>query len=762
MTVFFILPLIPLIGGILTLINYFRQKDTKLLSNVFSGLLFVCALLAAFTYKTPLVFNINFFEGADNIIQDIKLQLEGLSLFMIVLVSSISYFVHQFASRYLSSDASQGRFMAQLSLLTAAVLFLVMGGNLLSCFLGWEFVGLTLYLLLNHYHYDQRANRAAKKEFIINRLGDAAFMVAIILCLFYFNSSEFSVLASKPVIIWSGFGRTLSLQTLIVFLIFIAIMTKSAQFPFHIWLPDTMQAPTPVSAMMHAGVINIGGFLLARLSPYIPLGSVLSGFIYTIGMISMVAAAFFGLSQHDIKRQLAYSTMGQMGYMIVQTGLGFFSAAVFHLAAHGFFKAYLFLSAGSTIGHKYESHGGSLRQGLTAIKISALTFIIFAEYNILVYHHFPTSVAIVGMFISMSLGQYMSELTMLRISNNQKVVIYLISLVFLTIYVYLINGLDDYLNLSVVNQTSNVSWYKLVIAILVMLLQVFVWVKPLFKNEISVIVTIRAYYFSVNKLFVEEFFRKFILQPYEKLSIKLNELCLYRAFKLPLGAVIFGCISVIVMLHGLFDLTGDEQNNLLILLILTLLVISLITAYRANTLGQINYYLFIAQINMASIGLCSMTRGFLRTLSLLQLLNATLIFIGIYYIQNSYQQTDHEPPKSVGNKLIWSSFYYCILMFLLVGIPFTTSFTSELYILSDVLQGSPFFVVIVALSFVFLAMAILNALQEYVFNAESILLKQNIQISRIGHVFLLACILFNIINGLAPSWLVRHIYLFGA
>ena len=192
MTVFFILPLIPLIGGILTLINYFRQKDTKLLSNVFSGLLFVCALLAAFTYKTPLVFNINFFEGADNIIQDIKLQLEGLSLFMIVLVSSISYFVHQFASRYLSSDASQGRFMAQLSLLTAAVLFLVMGGNLLSCFLGWEFVGLTLYLLLNHYHYDQRANRAAKKEFIINRLGDAAFMVAIILCLFYFNSSEFS------------------------------------------------------------------------------------------------------------------------------------------------------------------------------------------------------------------------------------------------------------------------------------------------------------------------------------------------------------------------------------------------------------------------------------------------------------------------------------------------------------------------------------------------------------------------------------------
>lgn len=761
MNVFFILPLVPFISGILTLINYFRKKDTALMTNVFSGLLFVGAILAAFTYKTPLVLKVKFFEGADNIIQNIKLQLEGLTLFMIVLVSSISFFVHQFASRYLRSDASQGRFMAQLSLLTAAVLFLVMGGNLLTCFLGWEFVGLTLYLLLNHYHYDQRANKAAKKEFIINRLGDVAFMVAIILCFSYFKSSEFSVLATKPIIIWHYLGYRLTLQTLIAFLIFIAIMTKSAQFPFHIWLPDTMQAPTPVSAMMHAGIINIGGFLLARLSPYIPLGSFLSGFIYTIGMLSMVMAAFFGLSQHDIKRQLAYSTMGQMGYMIVQTGLGFFSAAVFHLAAHGFFKAYLFLSAGSTIGHKYEQHSGSLKKGLSALKISLLTFIIFAEYNIIVYHHLPISVIIVGMFISMSLGQYMSEVMMFRISTDQKVFIYIISLIFLSIYAYLINGVDDFLHGSVINQISNVSWYKLVIAIIVMILQILVWLKPLFKHDISEKLTLKAYHFSVNKFFVEEFFRRYLLQPYEQLSRNLNSIFSRQVHSLPILAIVLGGVSFLILCLGTFNVVNNA-NNFFIAMILSLLIVALITAYRANTLLRVNYYLFIAQINMASIGVCSISRGFLRNLSLLQLINAMLIFIGIYYIRQTANQTSQINSNLVGNKLIWPSFYYCILMFLLVGIPFTTSFTSEIYVFSELVQDNPAFIIVAAFSFIFLAMAILNALQEYVFNSESILLRQESNISIAGHIYLISCIIFNLINGFAPSWLVRQIYLLGS
>lgn len=757
MAIFFILPLIPLISGILTLINYFRKKDITLLSNVFSGLLFVCAWLAAFKYKAPLTFKIEFFEGADNITQNIKLQIGSLTLFMVVLVSSISFFVHQFASRYLRADSSQGRFMAQLSLLTASVLFLVMGGNLLSCFLGWEFVGLTLYLLLNHYHYDQRANRAAKKEFIINRLGDVCFMIAISLCLSYFKSSEFEVLASPPIILFQLYDWQLTLQSLIVFLIFIAIMTKSAQFPFHIWLPDTMQAPTPVSAMMHAGIINIGGFLLARLSPYIPLGSLLSDFIYTVGIVSVILAAFFGLSQHDVKRQLAYSTMGQMGYMIVQAGLGFFTAAVFHLAAHGFFKAYLFLSAGSDIGHKYEQRNNSLAQGLAAIKIFVLTFILFTEYNLIIYHSLPTSIVILGLFISMAVGQYMSEVIMFRIAPNQKVIIYILSLLFLMVYAYLIRKVDTYLSDSVVNQISNVSWYKLLIALLVVFLQIIIWLKVLFKNDISTKLTLRAYHLSVNKLFIEAKFRQYLLEPYERVSVKLNQILSHKIANVPILAIILGVVSVIILVIGILHLPG-QNYSLYILFILCLLVIVLVASYRAKTVFLVNYYLLIAQVNMANLGVNNGIKNFLSSLSLLQLLNAALIFVSIEYIrqQNSVPK---QLSTRIENKLIWSSFYYCILMFLWIGVPFTASFNSEMYIFSGLILSNPAFIWIAALCFIFLAMAILNALQEYVFNPDSIFLQRNNKISVSGHIFLSLCIGFNLLNGFAPSWIVRQIYL---
>lgn len=756
MTIFFILPLIPLTGGIFTLVNYFRQKDTSLLINVFSGLLFACAWLAAFKYKAPLSFGVAFFKSENNVIYQIELDIDNLALFMVVLVSSISFFVHQFASRYLRSDLTQGRFMAQLSLLTAAVIFLVMGGNLLTIFLAWEFVGLTLYLLLNHYHYDQRANRAAKKEFIINRLGDMAFMVALCLCNTYFKSSELSVLASSPIVLWQFLGWYVSVQYLVVFLIFIAIMTKSAQFPFHIWLPDTMQAPTPVSAMMHAGIINIGGFLLARLSPYIPLSSFLSDFIYTVGIVSVLCAAFFGLSQHDVKRQLAYSTMGQMGYMIVQAGLGFFTAAVFHLAAHGFFKGYLFLSAGSQIGHKYEYHSSSLRKSLTAIKIFILTFVFIGLANWLLYGSLTSSIIIIGLFISLAIGQYMSEVSMLSLTRVQKFIIYVISLLFLLVYTYLVNSVDDYLHPSVVNQVANVSWYKLAIALLVVLLQLLIWLQPAFKNYFSVKFTLRAYHLSVNKFFIEEKIRKYFLQPYEHLSLWVNHTLTAKVGKISLAKYIISALSIIILAINMLHLSSTF-NNIHMLLILLLMVILLIAAYRANTLPLINYYLFFAQLNMGSIGVNSLTSGFTRDLSILQLLNSTLIFIGIDYICRQHGKAKHVSIR-LGNKLIWASFYYCILMFLWIGIPFTASFSAEMYIFHDLIKEAPAYVFIAALAFVFLAMAILNALQEYVFNPDSIFIQRDIKISFSGHLLLVGCIGFNLFNGFAPSWLVHQLY----
>lgn len=190
---------------------------------------------------------------------NLKFTLDNLSSVMLFVVMVIGVTVYRYASRYLQSDTSRIRFLTQVTITLVSVMFFIVSGNLLTAFVGWQLIGLNLYILLNHYHYQSAANRAAKKKFIINRIGDMCFLVAIILCYQYFGTTDYDVLGQEAVIK----GK----QTLILGLVFIAIMTKSAQFPFHIWLPDTMQAPTPVSALMHAGVINSGGILLARLSP---------------------------------------------------------------------------------------------------------------------------------------------------------------------------------------------------------------------------------------------------------------------------------------------------------------------------------------------------------------------------------------------------------------------------------------------------------------------------------------------------------------
>ena len=228
---------------------------------------------------------------------------------------------------------------------------------------------------------------------------------------------------------------------------------------------------------------------------------------------------------------------------------------------------------------------------------------------------------------------------------------------------------------------------------------------------------------------------------------------------MPLLALLVGIISLIVFTRGVFS---PITNNLYTLSILILLLVILITAYKAKTLASVNYYLFLAQLNMVNLGINNLhaTEAYMRDLALLQLVNAGLVFLGIDYIKRQHAIL----PKlhyRIENKLIWSSFYYCILMFLWIGVPLTASFISEIVIFKNLILDTPGFVLIAALGFVFLAMAILNALQEYVFNPDSVFLNHNAQISLSGHIFLTACIGFNILNGIAPSLLVHQIYMLG-
>ncbi len=282
------------------------------------------------------------------------LHIDTLTAVMLVVVNTISALVHVYSLGYMAHDEHQPRFFAFLSLFTFAMLMLVTSNNLLQMFFGWEGVGLMSYLLIGFWYTRESANAAAIKAFVVNRVGDFGFALGIFGCFYMFQSIEFdTIFAAAP----AAVGKTLHFLswdfdalTTLCLLLFMGAMGKSAQFLLHTWLPDAMEGPTPVSALIHAAtMVTAGVFLVARMSPLYELAPHAKEFVVIIGAITAFFAATVGLVQNDIKRVIAYSTCSQLGYMFVALGLGAYGVAIFHLFTHAFFKALLFLGSGSVI-----------------------------------------------------------------------------------------------------------------------------------------------------------------------------------------------------------------------------------------------------------------------------------------------------------------------------------------------------------------------------------------------------------------------------
>ena len=282
------------------------------------------------------------------------LRIDTLTAVMLVVVNTISGLVHVYSIGYMETDPHQPRFFAYLSLFTFAMLALVTSDNFLQLFFGWEGVGLASYLLIGFWYQKPAANAAAIKAFIVNRVGDFGFALGIFGVFYVFGTIQFdTVFAAAPDQVGQSF-RFLSWQvdvlTVLCLLLFMGAMGKSAQFLLHTWLPDAMEGPTPVSALIHAAtMVTAGVFMVARLSPLFELAPIALGFVTIVGATTAFFAATVGLVQNDIKRVVAYSTCSQLGYMFVALGVGAYSAAIFHLFTHAFFKALLFLGAGSVI-----------------------------------------------------------------------------------------------------------------------------------------------------------------------------------------------------------------------------------------------------------------------------------------------------------------------------------------------------------------------------------------------------------------------------
>jgi NADH-quinone oxidoreductase subunit L len=274
---------------------------------------------------------------------------------MMVVVTFVSLLVHVYTIGYMADDPGYQRFFSYISLFTFSMLMLVMSNNFLQLFFGWEAVGLVSYLLIGFWYTRPTAIYANLKAFLVNRVGDLGFLLGIALVLAYAGSLDYAtVFAAAPQLATMNIelfdGHAWSLMSVICILLFVGAMGKSAQFPLHVWLPDSMEGPTPISALIHAAtMVTAGIFMVARMSPLFELSETALSFVIVIGAITALFMALIAIVQNDIKRVVAYSTLSQLGYMTVALGASAYSAAIFHLATHAFFKAVLFLGAGSVI-----------------------------------------------------------------------------------------------------------------------------------------------------------------------------------------------------------------------------------------------------------------------------------------------------------------------------------------------------------------------------------------------------------------------------
>ena len=353
----------------------------------------ICTAASVMVYQD--VMEGNHFNGAlytwmvsGNARFEIGFLIDPLSATMMVVVSFVSLMVHIYTIGYMAEDPGYKRFFSYISLFTFSMLMLVMSNNFLQLFFGWEAVGLVSYLLIGFWYTRPTAIYANLKAFLVNRVGDFGFLLGIALVFMYFGDLDYvKVFANAKSLSANTIelipGVAWSLMTVICILLFIGAMGKSAQFPLHVWLPDSMEGPTPISALIHAAtMVTAGIFMVARMSPLFELSDTALTFVMIIGAITAFFMALIATVQYDIKRVVAYSTLSQLGYMTMALGASAYSAAIFHLFTHAFFKAVLFLGAGSVIIAMHHEQDMRKMGGLAKyMPVTYLTMLIGALAN---------------------------------------------------------------------------------------------------------------------------------------------------------------------------------------------------------------------------------------------------------------------------------------------------------------------------------------------------------------------------------------------
>lgn len=666
--------------------------------------------------------------------QDVTLRLvlgfDALTRLLLIFIFFISFIIYSYARNYLLSDNTRQRFLVQFSLVVTSVVLLAMSMNLFTAFVAWQFIGINLYLLLNHYHDDPAANKAAKKKFILNRLGDCSFLLAIVIAYQTQHTTLFDHMQFD------------THTALICSLILISVMTKSAQLPFHSWLPDTMETPTPVSALMHAGVINAGAILLTRMSSLIvPLPS-LCLIITLIGLATALIGTAWMQQQSDVKRQLAYSTMGQMGYMIMQCGLGAFPAAIFHLMAHGFFKATLFLNAGTTLTQRQDTpnHRSYFIPLLLAHSTTAL--LIFAAYQWDKWLGTPLPLLIWG-FIALTLLSISYRATRSASCWVAIGMTMLLSAVGLGVYILLIHLISRALAMNDFHSPLSAQLQGGLFA-LIYIIQLVCW-TPWWQANARPIPDR-----------VEAWMRATLLNPLRQIGEYLNQFFYtpkqrylsYLILVLSLGCLITGLVD---SFHPILPLS---IHHTVFIFALALIVLTAVTANRNQSLSALLFWLSCFEINFINIALFEPNQAIQR-IALFHLINIVLVLgMMIVLLLHSEQMDVQRHNHQLTNKLPWRLFYLGAALLLIIGIPGTAAFVTEFYILNALLQHSIIAILIYLSSIILLSIVIMHTLQLYVFDMRfaAQLAKP---IKPAFHTLFVLIITVNIICGIDPTLLLH-------
>lgn len=375
----YLVPLLPLLGFLIN--GLFRNSLSKVLSGVIgSGVIlasFIISIVLFLQVKEGNIINEQLFSfiNAGKLSIPFAFQVDQLSSIFLLIITGVGFLIHVYSTAYMHNESSAAfaRYFSYLNLFVFSMLLLVMGSNFVIMFIGWEGVGLCSYLLIGYWFTNDSYNNAAKKAFVMNRIGDLGFLIAIFWMIMVFGSVNFSDVFTKAATMPMGAAAL----TGITLLLFLGATGKSAQIPLYTWLPDAMAGPTPVSALIHAAtMVTAGIYMIARSNVMYTLAPVSQTVVAIVGLCTAILAATIALKQYDIKKVLAYSTVSQLGYMFIGLGVGAYTGAVFHVMTHAFFKALLFLGAGSVIHAMHHEQDvrnmGGLRKRLPVTHITFL------------------------------------------------------------------------------------------------------------------------------------------------------------------------------------------------------------------------------------------------------------------------------------------------------------------------------------------------------------------------------------------------------